>query len=121
MKKTMTSIELIKKIDKISRCPREILASLAFLLPISISEVSAQQVLQENQVWTSQVLREEGQPVIPTYEGWFPNPDETFTLCYGYFNLNTKESLEIPLGQMNRLEGVDDGVVASLPPPTHFD
>lgn len=100
-----------------------VLATLAleFGLPIVAPVVSAQQILQENQVWVSQVLRERGQPVIPVYEGWFPNSDGTFTLCYGYFNLNTKQSLEIPLGDLNRLEGLDNGVVAALPPPTHFD
>lgn len=81
----------------------------------------AQQILQENQIWTTAVLRDSGQPVIPTYEGWFGNEDGTYSLCYGYFNLNTKESLEIPLGESNRLEGVVHGVAAALSPPTHFD
>jgi hypothetical protein len=91
------------------------------LLPALAGEAFGQQVLQENQIWASSVVRDSGQPIIPTYEGWFTNPDGTHSLCYGYFNLNMKESLEIPHGSLNRLEGVDDGVVAALPTPTHFD
>ena len=80
-----------------------------------------QQVLQENQPFSSAIIRERGQPIIPTYEGWFANDDGSYTLCYGYFNMNTKQSLEIPLGDSNWMEGLEDGVTAALPPPTHFD
>jgi hypothetical protein len=81
----------------------------------------AQQVLQENQIWGSAVLRERGQPVIPTFEGWYTNSDGTHSLCYGYFNLNTKQPLDIPHGELNLMEGLEGGVTAVLPPPTHFD
>ncbi len=62
-------------------------------------------------------LRPRGQNVIPVYDGWFENPDGSYTLCFGYFNLNTEESLDIALGPENRIEPSQyDGLQ-----PTHFD
>lgn len=115
------------KFYRMRKISGRILWSLTVVLVLTVGfsmtdkEVSAQQILQENQTYASRVLRDSGQPVIPTYEGWFPNPEGTFTLCFGYFNLNMKQALDIPLSDLNKLEGVDDGVVATLTPPTHFD
>ena len=62
-------------------------------------------------------LRPRGQNVIPIYDGWFPNQDGTFTMCFGYFSLNTEETIEVPLGPANNLTPAEyDGVQ-----PTHFD
>ena len=62
-------------------------------------------------------LRPRGQNVIPLYEGWFPNPDGTYTLCFGYFNMNTEQTLDVPIGERNRVEpAMYDGLQ-----PTHFD
>jgi len=57
-----------------------------------------------------------GQSITPAYEGWFPNPDGTFSIMLGYYNRNLKEVLEIPVGPNNRIEpgGPDRGQ------PTHF-
>ena len=102
---------------------RTLLATAALVMGTVMiaSTALAQQVLQENQVWASAVLRERGQPVIPTFEGWYTNEDGTHSLCYGYFNLNTKQALDIPQGELNRMEGVGGAVTAALPPPTHFE
>ena len=51
-----------------------------------------------------QLLRPAGGPVVPIFEGWYRNPDGTFELSFGYFNVNTEETLEIPLGSDNFLE-----------------
>jgi hypothetical protein len=61
-------------------------------------------------------VRERGQSVTPSFEGWYRNPDGTFTLLMGYFNRNLKETLDIPVGPNNRIEpgGPDQGQ------PTHF-
>jgi hypothetical protein len=61
--------------------------------------------------------RERGASVSPAYEGWYPNADGTFSLLLGYYNRNTKEALEIPVGPNNRIEpgGPDQGQ------PTHFE
>jgi len=62
-------------------------------------------------------LRPRGQNVIPVYDGWFENPEGSYTLCFGYFSLNTEQSLDIALGPENRIEPSQyDGVQ-----PTHFD
>jgi hypothetical protein len=62
-------------------------------------------------------LRPSGQHVIPVYDGWFGNEDGGYTFCFSYFNLNTEEELDVPLGPGNRLTPARfDGVQ-----PTHFD
>ncbi|HKA07275.1 MAG TPA: hypothetical protein VKD71_08465, partial [Gemmataceae bacterium] len=57
-----------------------------------------------------------GQVVTPTYEGWWPNDDGSFTLFFGYFNTNWQEELDVPIGPDNAIEpgGPDQGQ------PTHF-
>lgn len=61
-------------------------------------------------------LHDSGQSVTAAFEGWFKNPDGTFSLLFGYFNRNLKEELDIPVGPNNRMEpgGPDRGQ------PTHF-
>ncbi len=57
-----------------------------------------------------------GQSVTGALEGWFANPDGSFSILLGYFNRNLKEELDIPIGPDNRIEpgGPDRGQ------PTHF-
>ena len=63
-----------------------------------------------------QLLRPSGGPVIPIFEGWYRHPDGRYELSFGYFNVNTEEVLEIPLGPDNFIEPSRyDGVQ-----PTHF-
>ena len=42
-----------------------------------------------------------GQTVTPVYEGWYRNPDGTFSLSFGYYNRNASEVIEIPVGADN--------------------
>ena len=42
-----------------------------------------------------------GTTVTPVFEGWYRNPDGSFSLSFGYFNRNFVEVLEIPVGQDN--------------------
>src|SRR6478735_4958458 len=72
-------------------------------------------------LWPQQQLKVEpphdsGQSVTGAFEGWFANPDGTFSILFGYFNRNFKEELDIPIGPENRIEpgGPDQGQ------PTHF-
>jgi hypothetical protein len=44
-----------------------------------------------------------GQTVTPVFEGWYPNPDGTFSLSFGYYNRNAEETVEIPVGASNFL------------------
>jgi hypothetical protein len=81
------------------------------------SAAGAQVIPFEQRTFNEQVLRPSGQPVVPIYEGWYPKDDGTKRICFGYFNLNTEESLDVPLGPDNRLEPSQyDGAQ-----PTHFD
>lgn len=77
----------------------------------------AQAIELAEQVWSAEVIRPRGQPVVPLFDGWFPNDDGSRTLCFGYFNLNTRQSLDIPAGDANHLS--DNRFKALL--PTHFE
>jgi len=59
---------------------------------------------------------EAGAGVTGSFEGWFRNPDGTYTLLLGYYNRNRKEEVDIPIGPQNQIEpgGPDHGQ------PTHF-
>jgi hypothetical protein len=61
-------------------------------------------------------LENAGQDVTGAIEGWFKNPDGTFSILVGYFNRNMKQELEIPIGPSNHIDpgGPDLGQ------PTHF-
>jgi len=70
----------------------------------------------DNMEWMFSNLRPAGQPVIPIFDGWYQKADGSYDLCFGYFSLNTRESLDIPLGTDNFIEPkrFDGGQ------PTHF-
>jgi hypothetical protein len=61
-------------------------------------------------------VRERGSSVTGAFEGWFYERDGSRSLLVGYFNRNTKEVLDVPVGPNNRIEpgGPDLGQ------PTHF-
>ena len=60
--------------------------------------------------------RQFGASLTGAYEGWFDNPDGTHSFLVGYYNRNTVQELDIPIGPNNRIEpgGPDMGQ------PTHF-
>jgi hypothetical protein len=57
-----------------------------------------------------------GDSVTGAFEGWFYNPDGSRTFLVGYYNRNSQQELDIPIGPNNRIEpgGPDMGQ------PTHF-
>ncbi len=57
-----------------------------------------------------------GQSVSASYEGWYPNPDGTRSLVFGYFNRNYEEDLDLPVGEDNMFEPGP----ADRGQPTHF-
>ena len=65
----------------------------------------------------TQTIRERGSSVTPAFEGWYYGKDGSQNLLIGYFNRNTKQELDIPVGPNNRIEpgGPDMGQ------PTHFN
>jgi len=58
----------------------------------------------------------QGQSITPSFEGWFPNADGTFSMSFGYMNRNYKQELDIPVGPNNRF----DPGPADRGQPTHF-
>jgi hypothetical protein len=65
---------------------------------------------------TIEPVRNSGQGVTGAFEGWFANPDGSFSLLFGYYNRNASQQLDIPTGPDNKIEpgGPDQGQ------PTHF-
>jgi len=64
----------------------------------------------------STTIREKGSSVTGAFEGWYRDRDGSIRVLVGYFNRNTKQELDIPVGPNNRIEpdGPDRGQ------PTHF-
>jgi hypothetical protein len=64
----------------------------------------------------SNPIRERGSSITGAYEGWYRAKDGVVYFLVGYFNRNTKQELDIPVGPNNRIEpgGPDQGQ------PTHF-
>ena len=61
--------------------------------------------------------RDRGASITPAFEGWYPNPDGSFSMLLGYYNRNTKEALDIPVGPNNRVQPGDP----DQGQPTHFE
>jgi hypothetical protein len=64
----------------------------------------------------SEPSKQFGTSVTGAFEGWFDNSDGTRSFLVGYFNRNSAQPLDIPIGPNNRIEpgGPDLGQ------PTHF-
>lgn len=61
-------------------------------------------------------LGNKNEAVFPYFEGWYTNPDGSATIMLGYYNRNTEQTIEVPIGPNNRIEpgGPDRGQ------PTNF-
>ena len=62
-------------------------------------------------------FRERGASITPAFEGWYKNDDGSFSLLIGYFNRNSKEPLDIPIGPNNKIEPGDP----DQGQPTYFE
>ena len=65
----------------------------------------------------AQIKYARGQDVSPTFDGWQQNKDGSYTLYFGYFNRNSEEEVDIPIGPDNNFDlngKIDQGQ------PTHF-
>jgi len=91
------------------------------LAALGASSVVAQEVPSNSRFANGQFMPlapipKTGEPVAPFFEGWYRNPDGTFTMSLGFFNLNREQTLDIPIGPDNFIEPAEfDG--AQL---THF-
>jgi hypothetical protein len=57
-----------------------------------------------------------GAGVAPFFDGWYANPDGSFTLSFGFMNRNTEEVVDIPIGERNFIEPAE----FNGRQPTHF-
>jgi hypothetical protein len=85
-----------------------VVAALAAVLLVGAARPSAQ--------LPGEPIKESGLSVTGAFEGWYPNPDGSYSVLVGYFNRNSKQTFDIPVGLNNRIEpgGPDQGQ------PTHF-
>src|SRR5262245_43085837 len=86
-----------------------------------IALVSAQtpQITQSPDVpptWIPDIKFASGREVVPYFEGWIKNPDNSFDFIFGYYNRNQEQELVIPAGPENSVMpgGPDRGQ------PTYF-
>jgi hypothetical protein len=97
----------------------DILQKIGALIVVSCAGVTltAQAPVAGQQALPLDPARERGVGITPAFEGWYPNADGSFSMLIGYFNRNTKEALDIPIGPNNRVEPgpPDQGQ------PTHFE
>lgn len=54
-------------------------------------------------------------PVTPLMEGWYENPDGTYTISFGYINRNESDTIRIEAGEYN---SVDPEEFAGMQPTT---
>ena len=95
------------------RLPARRVVSTAAILTVGIFAVPERLLTQELPLAP---MRASGQSVTAAYEVWFRDSDGQVSLLVGYFNRNTEEVLDIPVGPDNRIEpgGPDYNQ------PTHF-
>jgi hypothetical protein len=73
-------------------------------------------VFLSGQVQPPEPRKQFGAGVTGAFEGWFYNPDGSRAFLIGYYNRNSQQELDVPIGPNNRIEpgGPDMGQ------PTHF-
>ena len=92
-----------------TKLARTAVALIAFACLAGMQPAAQQELVMEP-------LKDAGLNVYPAFEGWYQNPDGTYTLLVGYYNRNKKQILDVPVGPQNRIDpgGPDQGQ------PTHF-
>jgi hypothetical protein len=88
---------------------------LAVVVTIAFTTIGAAQV-------PLAPVRASGQSVTPAFEGWYKNPDGSYSISFGYFNRNSKEILEIPIGADNNIApgAENQGQPTSFQPRRHW-
>ena len=86
------------------------------MVKLSAALAAASVMLAWGQGLPFEPLHDSGQSISGAFEGWFQNPDGSYSLLLGYYNRNQKQEMDIPIGPLNRIEpgGPDRGQ------PTHF-
>jgi hypothetical protein len=83
---------------------------------LSVAVLLAVAAFGRGQSLSDEPTHDSGSSITGAYEGWFKNPDGTFSLLLGYYNRNSAQEIDIPVGPNNKIEpgGPDYGQ------PTHF-
>jgi len=73
-------------------------------------------ILLSAQTQLPEPRRGSGASVTGAFEGWYYSPDGSRSFLVGYYNRNSQQEIDVPIGQNNRIEpgGPDMGQ------PTHF-
>jgi hypothetical protein len=72
-------------------------------------------ILLSGQVQPPEPRKQFGASITGAYEGWYYNEDGSRSFLVGYYNRNSQQTLDIPIGPNNRIEPGGD-----LGQPTHF-
>ncbi len=98
---------MTRLVSLVSRCSPAL--ALAGVLGLALTTLEGRQLPLD-------ALKDSGQAIYPAFEGWYQNPDGSYSLLLGYYNRNQKQTLDIPVGPNNKVEpgGPDLGQ------PTYF-
>ena len=86
-----------------------------------LAALLATPLVAEAQSRDAPIPHDVGQSASPSFEGWYPNEDGTFSLSFGYFNRNYEQTLDIPIGPDNHFTAgpEDRGQPTHLLPRRH--
>lgn len=89
---------------------------------VALPVVLAGHALQARAQFPLGPVKTSGQTVTPVFEGWYKNPDGSYSISFGYYNRNADEVLEIPIGPDNFIApGVQDqGQPTQFRPRRHW-
>ncbi len=84
------------------------MGSRRFAVGVGLALLSAGASLPDAAQLPLASVKSSGQTVTPVFEGWYRNPDGTFSLSFGYFNRNADEVLRNPdwTGQLHRARAI---------------
>jgi hypothetical protein len=81
-------------------------------------------VFAQQTVLPSEPPRGFGASVTGAFEGWFENPDGTYSFLIGYLNRNRQRPVDVPIGPNNRIDANPPTALRAAGPdmgqPTHF-
>jgi hypothetical protein len=70
-----------------------------------------------SQIQIPEPRRGSGDSVTGAFEGWYYNPDGSRAFLVGYYNRNSRQEFDIPIGPNNHIDPSPNG---DLGQPTHF-
>jgi hypothetical protein len=88
---------------------------LVALLTSGYTPARAQGVKKDQLPPEMHIPHPSGDSVQPVFDGWQQYPDGTISMWFGYYNRNTREEVDVPVGTANSFS-----TVADKGQPTHF-